>query len=275
MRKYLKSRYVLPAAMLPAMMAVASSCAAGGHNGNEIPFSVAELFFELNHTDGDLGIHGMIDGDAWEQLNITGPDENEMLDIDVSSNLQLQGMTEIFFESAEPAFESDDADEVTLPPEEFFARFPEGTYEIEGLTIEGEDMESETEVTHVMPAPPVVYVNGAPAAEDCDAEDLPEVDFDEAVTLSWDPVTHSHPDIGSPNNTKLNGQNKVVNYEVVVEIDETPYRTSAILPPDVTEYQVAQEILALGDEIKFEVLVREASYNQTAVESCFVEADGG
>jgi hypothetical protein len=24
-----------------------------------------------------------------------------------------------------------------------------------------------------------------------------------------------------------------------------------------------------GDEVKFEVLVREASYNQTAIESCF------
>ena len=28
----------------------------------EIPFDEAELFFELNDTDGDLGIHGKIDG---------------------------------------------------------------------------------------------------------------------------------------------------------------------------------------------------------------------
>ena len=26
------------------------------------PFAVAELFFELNDTDGDLGIHASIDG---------------------------------------------------------------------------------------------------------------------------------------------------------------------------------------------------------------------
>ena len=62
---------------------------------------------------------------------------------------------------------------------------------------------------------------------------------------------------------------EVVNYEVVAEIDETPFRASAILPPSTTSYALPQEILALADEIKFEVLVREASFNQTAVESCF------
>ena len=65
----------------------------------------------------------------------------------------------------------------------------------------------------------------------------------------------------------------VVNYEVVVEIDDTPFKSSTILPPDVTTFEVPEEILALSDEIKFEILVREESYNQTAVESCF-EIDG-
>ena len=53
------------------------------------------------------------------------------------------------------------------------------------------------------------------------------------------------------------------------EIDETPFRTSTILPPSATSFEVPEEILALNEEVKFEVLVREASYNQTAVESCF------
>ena len=45
--------------------------------------------------------------------------------------------------------------------------------------------------------------------------------------------------------------------------------SNVILPPTTTSFEVPQEILALGDEVKFEVLVREASYNQTGVESCF------
>jgi hypothetical protein len=99
--------------------------------------------------------------------------------------------------------------------------------------------------------------------KDCDA-DLPVVSADDPVILAWDPVTMSHDDLGESGVSI-----EVVNYEVVVEIDETPLVTSTILPPSVTSFEVPKEILDLADEIKFEVLVRETSYNQTAVESCF------
>lgn len=99
-----------------------------------------------------------------------------------------------------------------------------------------------------MPAPPVVTVSDTlssqAAAADCDT-DLPIVTSGNPVTLSWDPVTHSHPEIGLPGELI-----DVVNYEVVVEIDETPYRSSAILPPGTTSFEVPDEILALGDEEK-------------------------
>ena len=36
-------------------------------------FSEAELFIELNDTDGDLGIHGSMDGGAYLRLKIEGP----------------------------------------------------------------------------------------------------------------------------------------------------------------------------------------------------------
>ena len=44
---------------------------------------------------------------------------------------------------------------------------------------------------------------------------------------------------------------------------------SVDLPPSVTELEVPAGFIALGDELKFEILVREASGNQTAEESCF------
>ena len=72
---------------------------------------------------------------------------------------------------------------------------------------------------------------------------------------------------------RINEPIEVVNYEVVAEIDETPFVVSAILPPDAGSFVIPAEIIALGDEIKFEVLVREASFNQTGVESCFVLAE--
>ena len=65
------------------------------------------------------------------------------------------------------------------------------------------------------------------------------------------------------------------NYEVVLEVElevngeEFASVISIILPPDVREFTVPPEFIDLGDEFKYEVLAREESYNQTAVESCF------
>ncbi|MGI9493213.1 MAG: hypothetical protein ACR2QF_12505, partial [Geminicoccaceae bacterium] len=223
---------------------------------DETPFDEAELFFELNNTDGDLGIHGFIDGDAWKKLEIESPEDAQLLMIRATRSVADQGLTELFFESAEPTFDE-------LAPEDFFARFPEGEYEISARTIDGRELESDVILTHLLPAPPNAFVNGEPAAEDCDAE-LPSVTA--PVTISWDAVTESHPELG-----RTFEPITVVNYEVVVEIDETPFRSSTILPPTTTSFQVPSEILALGDEIKFEILVREESFNQTATESCFLK----
>lgn len=223
----------------------------------ETPFDVAEVFFELNNTDGDLGIHALIDGDPWNRLEIENPREKKILQVRVSREAAKQGLTELFFESAEPNFEE-------FPPEEFFARFAEGTYEVSAKTIDRGELESETQVTHLMPAPPDnVQVNGQLTPLDCEVEAPPLVT--EPVTITWDAVTLSHPDLGRLPPEPIN----VVNYEVVVEIDETPFRTSTILPSSATSFQVPAEIIALGEEVKFEVLVREESFNQTAIESCF------
>jgi hypothetical protein len=62
----------------------------------------------------------------------------------------------------------------------------------------------------------------------------------------------------------------VVKYQVVVEREEPTLLVFSVdLPPDVTEIEVPAGFIALGDAFKFEILVREASGNQTAVESCF------
>jgi hypothetical protein len=266
-------RLVLFGALLIALMigmATQDLWASEYGDDEEIPFDEAHLFYELNNTDGDLGIHAKIDGEGWKRLKIEDLKERKMLDIKVRGRLRKQGLTEIFFESAEPTFDE-------LDPKDFFDRFPEGTYEIEGITLEGQELEREVELTHVMPAPPEVsIINGMAermdAAEDCDAE-LPVVDPSEPVLIIWEPVEWSHPD---PDGGGAGVQPPVPvtihNYEVVVEIDDTPWVTSTILPPNATAFEVPQEILELvqsGGAIKFEVLAREASYNQTAVESCF------
>lgn len=49
------------------------SMADGQH---EIPFKIATVYFELNNTDGDLGIHALIDGEPWKKLQIEAPPNN-------------------------------------------------------------------------------------------------------------------------------------------------------------------------------------------------------
>ena len=82
-------------------------------------FTEAEIFFELNDTDGDLGIHASIDGGPWTSLEIEGPHERRLLDIVSRGRLRAQGMTQLFFESAEPSFDE-------LAPEDFSSSIPRG-----------------------------------------------------------------------------------------------------------------------------------------------------
>lgn len=247
--------------------AVAISAQAGNWRGDdgddeeELEFEEAHLYLELNDTDGDLGIHGLIDGDAWKSLEIEGPDERPLMNASIRGRLRRQGMTEFFFESDEPSFDE-------LPPAVFFQRFPEGTYEIEGITLDGEELESEVELSHVLAGPAGnVMVNGEAAAENCDAG-LPVVS--EPVAISWDPVTMSHPTLGTTGVAVT-----VQQYQFVGEIEregETPdvLVFAVDLPADVTSFEMPEDFTGMAeDEIKFEIVTKLDNGNQTAVESCF------
>ncbi|MCZ6888003.1 MAG: hypothetical protein O7H39_05855, partial [Gammaproteobacteria bacterium] len=87
---------VAPLVAMLACLVAAPFGWADDHDDDEvIPFDEAEIFFELNNTDGDLGIHALIDGDAWRELEIEGPNERGLLKIRVKGRLRKQGLTEI------------------------------------------------------------------------------------------------------------------------------------------------------------------------------------
>lgn len=225
-------------------------------NGDEIPFDEAELFFELNNTDGDLGIHSSIDGEPYKMLRIKNSKGKTLFLLGAIGSLARQGLTQLFWESAEPTFDE-------LDPEEFFSRFPEGEYVIEAKGIEGEKIKSNVELSHVMAAPVGnVEVNGIPAAEDCDDPSLPLVT--EPVVIDWDDVTESHPEIGKPGDVEID------RYQFFVE--QGDLKVGVDLPPTQTEFVVPSEIIALGDTnepFKFEIIARTQTGNNTAIESCF------
>ncbi len=257
------------------------------------PLDEAELFFELNDTDGDLGIHGFADGDAWKELEIEAPNDRELMKIKVKSKLKRQGVTELFFESAEPCFPPEEPGEEAdcddpLAPAKFLKRFPQGTYEIEVETLEGDELESEIHLSHKIPAAPEVDSVGTAVEPVDEGECWGLISGVGDVEVVWEEVTTSHEELGTPNSAPL-GDNKVINYEFVAEIDGTDLKSSTIVSPGTTAWTIPGEFIALAlgvmvendddelepvDEIKFEILVRVDNGegnpgNKSAVESCF------
>jgi len=251
MMKHVNGRLVLPlltiALLLGAGILIPNARAQRGQR-----FSEAELFFELNDTDGDLGVHASIDGEPWTALEIQGPNGRLVMEISGRGELRGQGLTQLSFESAEPSFED-------LEPADFLRRFPEGRYEVKGFPVEGALLASSVVLSQVMPAPPEnILVNRVPAAESCD-DPLPTVIA--PVLIDWDPVTGSHLEIGK------RGPINVSRYQFFVEREGV--KLSLDLPPTVTQFEIPRAVTDLGKEFKFEIIVRTTTGNNTAIESCF------
>lgn len=114
-----------------------------------VPFADAEVFFERNTTDNDLGLQLFVDADGWRRLRVVDPDRREMLDILSQGRLSKLGITELRFESAEPS------------PNEVLALFPPGEYRFRGTTIEGTPLASVATLSHdFLPAPTFSPSNG-------------------------------------------------------------------------------------------------------------------
>ncbi len=200
----------------------------------------AAIYIEINETDGDAGIHVFLDGEGWDSMQLISPNGIEF-SVLAESSVGLQGITEFFFESAEPSF-----DEQSL--EELLELFPQGMYKYRGTTTEGQRLTGKARLTHALPAGPVLVfpVDG----EEIDPED---------AEFSWQPVADPQ---GS----------EIVGYEIVVECEEPDFiEYVAQVGPDVASVTVSPEILGQedADECKWEVLAIETSGNQTLTESEF------
>lgn len=225
-----------------------------GDDEAELEFEQAKILIEHNATAEDTGFQGFVDGDPWNRLTVTAPGGAPVLSVRGVGRLQELGLTELFFETDEPA-----NDEV--PIEDVLALFPEGEYEFEGRSVDGEEVEGEASLSHTIPAGPEIV---SPA-------DGSVIDIGEA-TVSWNPVT-----------TTVTGSTdlEIVGYELIVELDtEAPPprgfsspNVDIHVPPQITSLTIPPEFLAPGTAYKFEVLALEAGGNQTITEGTFETAE--
>lgn len=238
-------------------------------------FDEIKVIIEINATDGDAGFHVLGDAEAWKQVRIHDPDGNKIFMAKDHNSLREQGLTEIFFESAEPlcTFDPEEPDEEVVPLSEFLERFSAGDYTFSGVTIEGGRLEGEGTLTYNLPAAPDISAT--------DGRD--DVDPGNAV-ISWaggvdlggkchDPELVNDGIITNPASVV------VVGWEVVVEPEDEeasdPFRVFSVqLPPGQMSITIPAEYLDAFvsngvTEFKFEVGAIEASGNQTFSEGTF------
>ena len=205
-----------------------------------IAFSQAQVRIEVNATDGDSGFHVLLDAEGWKFVKIFDPNGQLIFEVEGGGSVRKTGLTELFFESAEPGFDE-------LPLDEFLERFPAGEYRFVGETLAGGVLFSKATLTHALPEGPVLL---SPAEDS--VQDLNN------TVVSWEPVADPP---GS----------RIVRYEVIVEDESArPKRTfSATLPATVTSITIPAAFLSPGSDYKYEVLAIEQGGNQTLSEAAF------
>jgi hypothetical protein len=203
------------------------------------------VFIEWNSTEEDQGIQFFWDSDGFTRMIVFNESGKKVLDIETKKSIRDQGLTEVAIESVEP-----DESEQTL--DDFFERFPEGTYKFWGRSIDGGWLVGEAEFTHDLSDPVTIDLNNWP-------------------TIMWTP----------------GGGADVVGYEVVVELvvkeadgedgEERVFKQTTTLPEFVEQLTVSPEFVRLigfyegsedwdVEELKVEILADEESGNRTITE---------
>jgi len=202
--------------------------------GNAAKLEFSRIYIEYNSSANDLGFHVSLDGEDWKTLKIVNPAGLTIFEVTGKGPYAQLGLTELFFEGAEPTL-----DEVPLA--ELLAKFPAGRYRFLGTTVANKPIDGTGVLSHAVPAGPVVST---------DVEDG-------HVTIRWERVTSAPP--GFPS-ARIN----VTRYEILVD----PF-VDIFLPGTATELTLPDAVVdALGaGEHPIEVLAIDASGNQTITEA--------
>lgn len=214
----------------------------------ELPFNDVKILIEHNATDEDTGFQVFLDGDPWNRLSIEAPNGASLLDVRAQGRLRTLGLTEFFFETNEPP-------NAEVPIPELLRRFPEGEYEFEGRSIDGEEMTGTATLTHDIPKGPRIL---SPTEGQV-------VDPNNTV-VRWELVTESI--TGAPV--------EIVGYEVIITKPVEPPPPGFSKPVlsvhvsgSTTRLTVPSEFFAPNSTYDFEVLALEAGGNQTISSSNF------
>ncbi len=216
--------------------------------GETVTIATAKLIIEYNSTDEDIGVHGAFDDHGWSELCVYDPNGRQVLAVKPQAQLKDLTMAGIFFESREPP-------SAEFSFKELEAKFPEGQYQVRGITFDGKRLTGSATFTHDVPAPPTVTSPQEGAV--VSIADL-VIEWEDVIeTVDGEPVT-------------------ITGYEVIVtKVEHTdPHGFSRPIfdvhvPADRNTLAVPIEFLEPGTEYELEVLALEVSGNQTITVSSF------
>ena len=198
--------------------------------------------------------------EGWTELCVTDPEGERLIVADPQGSLGALGLADLFWESREP-----ENDEYSIA--DLKADFPEGEYLVSAVDFEGNALAGTALFTHDIPAPVTIT---APALAE-DAETADEVTLAaEGFEVRWEPATETID--GNPIT--------VTAYEVIITDDEFEDPHGFAQPvydvhvgPETTSLSVPAEFFQPGTVYELEVLVLEASGNQTISLGFFTIAD--
>jgi len=214
-----------------------------------VPIADARLKFEINATDGDGGVQVFLDAEQWKRMSIYDQKGRKIFTAVTKGIMAKQGGTELFLESGEPTFDE-------LPLEALLERWPAGTYDFRGRGLNGEMLAGSAQLTHDLPAGPVLVspIEGAGRQDPAN------------TVVRWRRVP---PPNGSP----------IIAYQVLVVEPDTgiaalPNVTlDVMMPPTANRLEVPPGFLQPDTEYEWEVLAIEQGGNQTLSSSTFTTSD--
>jgi hypothetical protein len=215
----------------------------------DVALEISRIYIEYNFTDNDLGFHVFLDGEDWRLLRIFNPDGKVIFDVTGRGPYAELGLTELFFEGAEPEL-------TDVPLDELLAQFPEGVYEFEGVTVDGAEIEGESTLSHAVPAGPDVSLTDGVAT------------CGNPFMIRWTRVTTTPPEPAGGGGPFPNLPIDVEAYQVIadpfqVTLPDTGEPNQAVTLPN--EFVCSLE----PGEHDFEVLAIDASGNQTITSDTF------
>ncbi|MGD8836541.1 MAG: hypothetical protein PVJ19_16485 [Desulfobacteraceae bacterium] len=232
---------------------------------NEHPFGATAIIIET--TDNDIELQVFVDGTRWKTLEIFTPEDRRIFNLRTRQDFRRQGGLSELYLASEPTHYLAEEPSFDGTIDDFLARFPEGTYEIEGRTGNGGELEGEATLTHVLPALPEII---APVSDGDD----PQVLDPNNIVIEWEPVTTRF--IGD-------GPVEIVEYQVIIDQDEplrdTPWvdgknrRALINLPASITSFKVPPEFLLPNTNYNFEIMAIEISGNSTICEGEFITSE--